>query len=178
MASDLIETARIETLVQSGLPESELEIIIGAADEAIVRFVGPHDGSRKEVLRLDPHSPNVYLPRPAASVSEVKEWIDAGSESGVSPLDSTEYELLGNGRYLRRRVSSYWRRNVAVTYTPQGDNARRSLVLVDLVKWELARNGTTRRRVGQEESYTGSERERDLILARLRQNYAGGGLLA
>ena len=51
MASDLIATAEVETLVQSGLPSTELEIVIDGADEDIIRFVGPHDGSRKVVLR-------------------------------------------------------------------------------------------------------------------------------
>ena len=153
MASDLIETARVETLVQSGLPAAELELFVDAADADIIRAAGPHDGSQKIVVRKDPSS-NLYLPRPAVSIEEVKEWHDAGIEENVDPLPASEYSLLGNGRYLRRR-SGLWRWNVAVTFVPLGDDARRIQVLIDLVKWELARRGYTRERTGQYEAYTG-----------------------
>ena len=189
MASELLDTDRVETLVQSGLPDDALEIFIDGADEEIVRLVGPHDGSQQVTLRVD-RSPNLYLPRPAQSVSEVKEWSDSGSEADADVVDADNYQILGAGRYLRRKSvgglvdapgeygSLYWKRNVAVTFTPKGDNARRTQVLVDLVKWELARSGHTRERVGQYETYQGNERERGQILGRLRQGYGGAGLLA
>ena len=176
MASDLIATTQVEALVQSGLTTADLEVFIDAMDADIVRFAGPHDGSQKVVLRVD-RSENVYLPRPAESVSEIKEWIDAGTEADATALASTEYALQSGGRYIRRKTG-YWRRNVAVTFTPYAENARRTGVLIDLVKWELSRKGSlTRERVGQYEVYLGNEREKAQILSRLRQGYAGGGLL-
>ena len=175
MASDLIPTDQVETLVQSGLPTTDLEIIIDGADEEIIRFVGPHDGLRKVVLRVD-YSENVYLPQPAENVSEVKEWPDTGAEVDADPF--TDYAIQAGGRYLRRTIGGYWSRNVAVTFTPYGDNARRAQVLVDIVKWELARSGHTREETGEYETEQENQNEHTVILARLRQGYAGAGLFA
>ena len=175
MASDLITTAGVETLVQSGLPTTDLEVFIDGADEEIVRFAGPHDGSRQVVLQAD-YSENIYLPQPAESVSEVKQWNDGGTEDGAAVV--TSYAIQAGGRYLRRTLGQYWRRNVAVTFTPKGDNARRAQALVDLVKWELARSGHTREETGEYETEQKNANEPAIILARLRQSYAGAGLFA
>ena len=175
MASDLITTAGVEILVQSGLPTTDLEVFIDGADEEIVRFAGPHDGSRKTVQNVD-YSENVYLPQPAESVSEVKEWNDGGTEDGAAVF--TGYAVQAGGRYLRRTSGGYWRRNVAVTFTPKNDNARRAQALVDLVKWELARSGHTREETGEYETEQKNANEPAIILARLRQSYAGAGLFA
>lgn len=174
MASDLITTAGVETLVQSGLPTTDLEVFIDGADEEIVRFAGPHDGSRKTVLNAV-YSLNVYLPQPAESVTEVKEWGDAATEAGAVVV--TSYAIYAGGRYLRRTIG-YWRTNVAVTFTPKNDNARRAQALVDLVKWELARSGHTREETGEYETEQKNANEPAIILARLRQSYAGAGLFA
>ena len=175
MASDLIPTVQVETLVQSGLPTTDLEVFIDGADEEIVRFAGPHDGSRQVVLQAV-YSENVYLPQPAESVTEVKEWGDGGTEGGAAIF--TGYAIQAGGRYLRRTSGGYWRRNVAVTFTPKSDNARRAQALVDLVKWELARSGHTREEVGEYETEQKNANEPAIILARLRQSYAGAGLFA
>ena len=174
MASNLIGTSDLEVHVQSGLPSARLEEIIDGADAEIVRLAGPHDGSRKVILRAD-ISRTITLPSPAESISEVKEWSDGILEANGAVI--TDYQAVGGGRSLRKSGGN-WRRNVAVTYTPQADNARRVQVLIDLVIWELARSGHTRERVGQYETYQGKESERGQILGRLRQRYAGAGLLA
>jgi len=176
LASDLIATTEVEIAVQSGLPDATLEkLYIDPADAEIQREAGPHDGERKVVLRLDPYSRFLYLPRPASEIETITEWGDHAREANGAEV--TNFEATHGGRSVRR-ITGYWMRNVAVTYSPEADNARRVQVLVDLVKWELARRGYTRERTGQYEVYTGSEAEKNQILGRLRQNYAGGGLLA
>ena len=175
MASALMDTADVEVHVQSGLPSARLEEIIDAVDAEIIRIYGDHDGERTITLRVAPAAESVSLPSPAASISEVVEWRD-----GVAPDDGTEvttYASVYSGRSLRR-TAGLWARNVRVTYTPLEENARRRVVLLDLVKWELAFSGHSRTRVGSTETYAPTRADRAFILNRLRQRYAGGGLFA
>jgi len=173
MASDLIAVADLEVIVQSGLPDARLEDYIDAADADIVRYFGPHDGERVYAAVVERGSRAVYLPKPAATISEVKEHLD--SVAPASATEVTDYELRHGGRAIRKRAG-YWLPNVVVTYTPQADNARRRQVLVDLVKFELARDGLTSSQVGSMRTTNANEGDRNRILGRLRQNYLGGGL--
>lgn len=175
MASTLIDTAVVEQLVQSGLPLSTLEVIIDAADAEIVRGFGPHDASHTARFYTDT-TMTVYLQQPASAVTEVKEWLSSDDEDDIEALATTEYRVIANGRVIER-VGQYWRRNVKVTFTAS-DNARRAQVLVDLVRAELAYSGQSRERVGSYDVSAIPQQERARILARLRQVYAGGGLLA
>ena len=175
MASTLIATAVVEQLVQSGLPVDALEVIIDAADAEIVRAYGPHDATHVARFYNDT-TMTLYLQHPASAVTEVKEWFSSDDEADVLALAATEYRVIANGRALER-VGQYWRRNVQVTYT-YADNARRAQVLVDLVRAELAYSGQSRERVGSYDVSAIPQQERARILARLRQAYGGGGLLA
>ena len=148
MASTLIDTSDLDVHVQSGLPSARLEEIIDGADAEIVRLAGAHDGSRKVILRAD-ISRSITLPSPADSITEVKEWSDGILEANGTVI--TDYQAVGGGRSLRKSGGN-WRRNVAVTYTPQADNARRVQVLIDLVQWEIARSATS----GQYETHPGA----------------------
>ena len=174
MASTLVDTATVETLVQSGLPTPALELIIDAADADIIRFVGPHDGER--TVRVIGDASTIFLPSPAASIREVREWWDWETEAGARLV--SEYSLLGDGRYLTRTDVRYWDRNVKVTYTPYAENARRAQVLIDLVKWELARSGLTSEQIGSYRSTQANIGERSMILGRLRHSYAGAGRMS
>jgi len=175
VASALIATDALEAQVQSGLPAAQLETVIDALDAEIVRRFGPHDGERTVMLR--PASMRyLYLPRPALAISEVVEWTLGGVDGGAE-VGSADYQLVYGGRALCRTVG-YWRLNVAVTYTPTPEDARRALVLIDLCKWELAQRGLTREHVGSYIAYTANAGARERIFHRLDQRYGGGGMLA
>ena len=175
MASALISTDDVEVHVQSGLPSARLEEIVDAIDAEIIRLYGDHDGERVTTLRVSPATNTLALPQPAATIDGIVEWRD-----GVSPDDATAvaaYTMLHSGRSLLR-TSGLWARNVRVTYTPLEENARRRMVLLDLVRWELAFSGHSRTRVGSTETYAPTRADRAVILNRLRQRYGGGGLFA
>ena len=193
MASALIATEAVETHVQSGLPTARLDDIVDAVDAEIIRLFGQHAGEQTTTLRISPPSDTVYLPQPAATVSSVVHWRDGVAEDDATEV--TDYVVVHGGRGLTRRFdrsvtwdglevtrSRYgygtWLRNVKATYTPVADTARRVQVLIDLVKWELAYSGHTRTTVGRMETYAPTQSDRAMILRRLRQQYAGAGLLA
>ena len=89
MASTLIDTSDLDVHVQSGLPAARLEEIIDGADAEIIRLAGPHDGSRKVILRAD-ISRSITLPSPADSITEVKEWSDGILEANGTVI--TDYQ--------------------------------------------------------------------------------------
>lgn len=165
MGSTLLPTDQVEVLVQSGLPDSALDIYVNGADYDIIRVAGPHEGTVRHVIRPD-YSIYVYLPRPAVTIDSVREWYDYGDEAGATVVPASQYEVLGNGRSIRRKQAR-WADNVAVTYIPEDDRAVRVGVLVDLVKWHLAQSGHNRRRRGSLEEEPRTEADRRRILARL-----------
>ena len=175
MASSLIATEAVERLVQSGLADLDLEVLIDAADAEIVRLYGPHDGSR--TIQLKPPYPlaDIYLSSPAETVAAITHQNPGETATAV---DADDYRLEHGGRTISR-VKGYWKRLVNITYTPIADNARRAQVLVDLVKLEAQYSGLGTQRVGDySESPLDRTRERERILAGLRQRYAGAGMLA
>ncbi len=174
MASTLITVGQMREHVETSLSDEALTRLLESADAEIIRAYGPHDGERTVtlylVLRQSPYL--LALPSPAASVSLITE----GADDTV--VDSDDYTVEYNGRILLKSKSR-WLPPVDVTYTPVADNPRRIAVLIDLVKVEVQFSELASERVGSYQSRTrayGNERQQ--ILERLRQNYAGAGLLA
>lgn len=175
MASTLIATSTLEGLVQSGLPDADLEVLVDAADAEIIRLYGPHDGERTLQLEAPYSQSYIFLPAPAATVASITEQAPGETAEAV---DADDYRTEYGGRVVCR-IRGYWKQLVNVTYTPQADNARRAQALVDLVKLEAQFSGLGQQRIGEySESPLDRERERNRILAGLRQNYAGAGMLA
>ena len=176
MASTLITVGQLREHVETDLSDEALERLIDSADAEIIRAYGPHDGERTvtlyPVLRQSPYL--LTLPSPAANVSLITE----GTDDTVSADYTVEY----NGRVLLKSKSR-WLPPVDVTYTPVADNPRRIMALIDLVKLEVQYSGLASERVGSYQSNSALSDgntmlvERNRILSRLRQNYAGAGLL-
>ena len=174
MAPTLITVGQLREHVETDLSDEALERLIDNADVEIIRAYGPHDGERTVTLYLVLHqSPYLLtLPSPAANVSLITE----GADDTV--VEEEDYIVEYNGRVLLKSKFR-WLPPVDVTYTPVADNPRRIAVLIDLVKLELEYRGLNTERVGSYSvAYLDHGKERQNILARLRQNYAGAGLLA
>ena len=173
MASTLITVGQLMEHIETDLSDDALERLLESADTDITRGFGPHDGERTvtfyPVLSQSPYL--LTLPNPAASVSLITE----GTDDTV--VDSDDYTVEYNGRAVLKNKSR-WLPPVDVTYTPIADNPRRIAVLIDLVKVEIQYRGLNTERVGSYSvTYMDHDKERQNILARLRQNYAGAGLL-
>ena len=174
MASTLITVGQLMEHIETDLSDEALTRLLESADAEIIRAYGPHDGERTVtfylVLRQSPYL--LTLPSPAASVSLITE----GADDTV--VDSDDYTVEYNGRAVLKSKSR-WLPPVDVTYTPIADNPRRIAVLIDLVKLEIQYRGLNTERVGSYSvTYMDHDKERQRILTRLRQNYAGAGLLA
>ena len=174
MASTLITVGQLMEHIETDLSDEALTRLLESADAEIIRAFGPHDGERTVTLYPVLHqSPYLLtLPSPAAGVSLITE----GTDDTV--VDSDGYTVEYNGRAILKN-NSRWLPPVDVSYTPVADNPRRIAVLIDLVKLELEYRGLNTERVGSYSvAYLDHGKERQNILARLRQNYAGAGLLA
>ena len=175
MPSTLIETNLVEELVQSGLPDTSLEVIIDAADAEIQRVVGPHDGERTVILSSDGYA--VFLPVPAETIAEVKHWPITGDEEDAIVLGADEYHVRNEGRSLFYAYGFMDR--VSVRYTPISSNSRRRQALVDLVKLEFNFSGKHTERIGEfSEQLLNKEEEKMKILRSLQYQYGGAGLFA
>ena len=176
MASSLISLEAVRKQVETGQDDDSLQSLIDSVDEDIIRGFGAHDGERTEVIRFDMLTFLLFLPRPADTIASITQRFL--SESTNRTVDSDDYLIENEGRSIRH-LKDYWQQVVNVTYTPVDETDRRRQVLVDVVKAEVNYPGVDSYQVGDyRQSGPNLARERRRIMARLRQNYGGAGLLA
>lgn len=152
----LLTVDELRALAPTTLADSAVQLLLGAAEEAITRAAGPYvDGyevpGRTDTV-LSVHGPLLGLSAPASSVVSVTERAGTGSDDD---LDAADYRLMAAGRILRR-AAGWWRPPVEVVYVPDDDLARRKVAQADLVKLEVAFNpGLASQTVGAwTETYT------------------------
>ena len=106
-----------------------------------------------------------------------------GNPGDADPVSADKYSLEHGGRTIFRTDAPFMT-NVQITYTPVADNPRRIMALIDLVKLEVQFSGLASERVGSYQRNSALSDgntmlvERNRILSRLRQNYAGAGLFS
>ena len=180
MASTLITVGQLMEHVETDLSDEALTRLLESADAEIIRAFGPHDGEQSALVAGRGY--RIWLPRPADSISEIVEWGGWETPGDADPVSADKYHLEHGGRTIWRTDTPFMT-NVQVTYTPVADNPRRIAVLIDLVKLEVQFSGLASERVGSYQSNSALSDgntmlvERNRILSRLRQNYAGAGLL-
>ncbi len=176
MASTLITVGQLMEHVETDLSDDALERLVDSADAEIIRAYGPHDGEQSALVAGRGY--RIWLPRPADSISEIVEWGGWETPGDADTVSADKYALEHGGRTIFRTDAPFMT-NVQITYTPIADNPRRTQALIDLVKLEIQYRGLNTERVGSYSvTYMDHGKERQNILARLRQNYAGAGLLA
>ena len=176
MASTLITAGQLRGHIETDLSGDALERLIDSADAEIVRAYGPHDGEQSVLVAGRGY--RIWLPRPADSISEIVEWAGGETLADADTVSADKYALEHGGRTIFRTDAPFMT-NVQITYTPIADNPRRTMALIDLVKLEIQYRGLNTERVGSYSvTYMDHDKERQRILTRLRQNYAGAGLLA
>ena len=176
MASTLITVGQLREHVETDLSDDALERLVDSADAEMIRAFGPHDGELSVLVAGRGY--RIWLPRPAKSITEIGEWAGWETPGDADPVSADKYSLEHGGRTIFRTDAPFMT-NVQITYTPIADNPRRTQALIDLVKLELEYRGLNTERVGSYSvTYMDHDKKRQRILTRLRQNYAGAGLLA
>lgn len=175
-----VYTATVELLIVPQLIEhletdvagSVLGRLLDAANEEIVEAVGPHavDGDLT-VLQVGGFD-ILTLARAALTITSITEVVD----DTTTVLTVDDYLIWHNCHTLQRlnglndgtNPRSTWGDRVTVVYAPIGDNARRRLALVDMVKLELTRSAFASESVGDYRvAYLDRNKEKDSIIQRL-----------
>lgn len=181
MASSLIPTATLASIIESERTDEELEYLIDAAEEAIMQIIGGSvsDGSRTHTTRIWPPTPYLWLPHRAASIQS----IDMDGEE----VDADDYSIEEEGSLVRRTSSPFgayregiysWAGDIDVMYTRVLRPAFWREALIDLVRVSANRMGVRSQGTGPH-SVTAleSERERAAILGRVKAQEPGGVLV-
>lgn len=168
--SSLVSPADVRVLVQTSVPDADLQSLIDRVESEVVRHFGPHYATGQTVTEMldTKNMGSLYLRRRLSAVTSIKEQSLSATTTLV--LTSVQYRVWGEqGRVERLPRGSSWADLVEITYTPENDNARRKSVIIDLVRLALSRTVMRSESVGGEYSYSAPEweQERAGILSRL-----------
>ncbi len=163
----LLTAADVRAHVETSLDDVALQRIIDRLDTDMILRAGPHSGPLTEVL--PGATPSVYLGRPVASLTSVREGerIQLSTPALDLSLDLTLWA--DEGRIERRPAAARFAPVVEVVYDPVDDLDRRKRTLLELVRLDLAQSGRSRERIG-EYRYSGLDYEthREALLRELR----------
>ena len=156
-----------ENLPACELSDSGLDRII-ADIEAEIEYRYGDNVSKVESFDTGRVEKHIYPARRVESVTSIVEiW---GTTEYTLSVD--DYELV-NGIRIDRKPGgtnswNYYGDRVVVTYVPQSDQARREMVIVDLVKLTLAYSGVDSEKFGDYSmSQSEYQQKREEILSRL-----------
>lgn len=162
-----LTVAELRDTVASDLDGTRLAVIIAREEQEIDRRLGAvSDGSTTTITETKPGgSTNIYLRRPAVSVSQVREQQILGG-SFVTLLTSQYYVWADEGRIERLPAVSaaptwsglnIWGPLVEVTYIPVDDRERRKLAIIEFVRIALERSAMKGESVAGEYSFQAPE---------------------
>jgi len=161
-----VNLTTLRTFVETDLGDAALQVILDAAEEDLTKAVGPEGGMIEE--RDMDGQPNLWLDRPAESITSVTETDSAGT---VTTLVAADYHLHpGHGRLQRLATgtnpASGWTGRVTVSYVPDDLN-RRNRAIAQLVEMDLAfRPGAASEGVGDfSRTHQDYDRERARIIS-------------
>lgn len=164
MASTLLSIQQIRDALETGLPDTALEVLVDEADQQITSRYGPHSGEVIETTT--PHLDLVFLGRQSASISEVRQFELYELPAAGEEVAASSYRVLNNGWVLSRPL--LWRPQVQVTFTPADTSGLRKGVLLDLVRLALAYDAYASSSVGNVQVRNlNRRRETGNILSRL-----------
>lgn len=148
----LLTTAQVREHVESDLGDDAFGRVVDGADAEIVRRLG---ALATQTELLEGGSRYLHLGRKASAVSAAVERYPAvGGGYTETDLEDDDFSLLGDGRRVERLAdgtneAATWQGLVTVTYVPaDAASAERGVLLVNLVKLELAYSGLSSDGVG------------------------------
>lgn len=144
----LMDVTTFRKYVSTALEDSEVQTLLDAAEQAILRYAGPYiasSGADDTINELigPVHGDLLPLSRRAASIETVSER--TGGWWTPTTLAADDYEIRSSGTTLRRlndgtNPSHHWHGRVSVVYAPLDDIASRDIVQLELVKLDIAFN--------------------------------------
>lgn len=147
----LLTFAEVRAHVESDISDAALTQVIEAADAEIIRRLGPV-ATQTEVLSGGDRF--LHLARAATAITSASErWTVDGVGITTQAILADDYRLVSDGRRLERLFTgtypaSDWQGEVTLVYVPEDTTAERKLLLVNLVKIDLAVSGLLSDRVG------------------------------
>lgn len=136
----LLTVAELRQHLETDLTDQALQRLLDDADAEVVRRYGPHAPGPAVETHLGGNK-YIFLRQRATAIQSVSETV-----RGVTTvLTSSDYRVLGGGRYLERLTSGpnprvYWGDFITVTFEPYDDRPQRRRVIIDLVRLALEYN--------------------------------------
>lgn len=147
----LLTTAQVREHVETDLGDDALGRVVDAADAEIIRRLG---ALASATAVLPGGGRFLLLPRKASAIGSVTErYAAVGTAPANYALVASDYNLYSDGLRLERLVnganpSSAWNGAVTVVFTPADTEAERIMLLINLVKLEVAYLGRSSEGVG------------------------------
>lgn len=155
----LITASEARPHVPCALTDAELQGVIDDLEAELIAKLGAHgDGATAATAIISGSGGDLFLPRPAASVTSI---------------DGTAWAALGSGFTLLasegRITGARWAGAVTVVYVPADDRPRRRRALINLLRLEVNRTAMRAESVAGEYSATAPdwEEERASVYRRL-----------
>ena len=173
----LLTAADVRAHVDTALDDTAIQAVIDRLDADLVQRAGPHSGPLTEVLRGG--TPSVYLRRPVATLTSVREGATLDASTPALDLVAEIRLWTAEGRVERIGANPWpaigsaplaFAPLVEVVYDPVDDTAPRQRVLLELVRLDLAQSGRARERIGAGYAYTALDYDarRDSLIRELR----------
>lgn len=166
---ELLTVPQLIEHLETDVAGSVLGRLLDAANEEIVEAVGPHAVDGDLTLLTVGGFDILTLVRAALTITSITEVVN----DTTTVLTVDDYRIWYNGHTLQRlndgtNPRSTWGNRVTVVYAPIGDNARRRLALVDIVKIELTRSAFQAESIGDYRvAYLDRNKEKDAIIQQL-----------
>ena len=145
----LVTVAEARALVNTGLLDADLQVVIDRIEADITSKVGAPqtDVYATEVVKtLRGEGENLFLPTEIYSVVSIVE--------DTVTLTADQYQTWGGGVIERLPMGTGWGDRVVVTYKPADDRSVREGVIIDLLRLTLNRTGMKSESIAGEYSYT------------------------
>ena len=145
----LVTVAEARALVNTGLSDGDLQVVIDRIEADITAKVGAPqtDAYATEVVKtMRGEGDNLFMPTEIYSVVSIVE--------DTATLTADQYQTWGGGVIERLPMGTGWGDRVVVTYKPADDRSVREGVIIDLLRLTLNRSAMKSESIAGEYSYT------------------------
>ena len=145
----LVTVAEARALVNTGLSDGDLQVVIDRIEADITAKVGAPqtDAYATEVVKtMRGEGDNLFMPTEIYSVVSIVE--------DTATLTADQYQTWGGGVIERLPMGTGWGDRVVVTYKPADDRSVREGVIIDLLRLTLSRTALKSESIAGEYSYT------------------------